>query len=52
VDYSLFIMVMMVETLEKVEIPPAVTPVEFHPTISTGSGSILVFRCFCGDPLE
>jgi hypothetical protein len=29
VDYSLFIMVMIAEMLEKVEIPPTVAPVEF-----------------------
>jgi hypothetical protein len=46
VDYSLFIMVMMVETLEKVEIPPAVTLVEFPPPIFAGSGSVSVFLCF------
>ncbi len=32
-DYSLFIMVMMVEMLEKVEIPPAAAPKEFPPPI-------------------
>jgi hypothetical protein len=31
VDCSLFIMVMMVEMLEKVEIPLAAAPVKFHP---------------------
>jgi hypothetical protein len=43
VDYSLFIMVMMVETLEKVEIPTAEAPVEFLPSIFAISGSVSVF---------
>jgi hypothetical protein len=45
-DYSLFIMVMTMEMLEKVEIPPTVASAEFSPPIFTGSGSILVFLCF------
>ena len=45
-------MVMMVETLEKVEIPPAVAPPEFPAPIFTGSGSVLVFRCFYGALLD
>ena len=45
-------MVMMVEMLEKVEIPPAAAPAEFPPPIFAGSGSVLVFRCFCGALLE
>jgi hypothetical protein len=52
VEYTHFIMVMMVKTLEKVEITPAVAPVEFLPPIFASSGSILVFRCFCGALLE
>ena len=51
-DYSLFVMVMMVETLEKVKIPPAAASVEFPPPIFAGSGSVLVFQCFCGAPLK
>jgi hypothetical protein len=43
VDYSLFIIVMMVQTLEKVEIPPAVAPAEFPPPIFLVFGSVLVF---------
>ena len=45
-------MVMMVEMLEKVEIPTIAAPAEFHPPIFAGSGSVLVFRCFCGALLE
>jgi hypothetical protein len=48
VDYSLFIMVMMVEMLEKVEIPPPAPPAEFPPPIFDGTASILVFWCFGG----
>jgi hypothetical protein len=48
VDYSLFIMVMIVEMLQKVEIPL----VEFPPPIFAGSRSVLVFRCFYGTLLE
>jgi hypothetical protein len=44
VDYSLLIMVMMVEMLEKVEISPAVATTEF--TSNIRSGSVLVFLCF------
>jgi hypothetical protein len=52
VDYSLFIMVMMVDMLEKVEIPPAAAPAEFPPPFFTGSTSVLVVECFCGALLE
>jgi hypothetical protein len=45
VDYSLFIMVMMVETLEKVVIPPA----EFLPPIFA---VVALFWCFCRAFLE
>jgi hypothetical protein len=38
-------MVMMLERLEKVEIPPAAAPVEFPPPIFAGSDSVLVFLC-------
>ena len=48
VDYSLFIMVMMVEMLGKIEISLAVAPAEFPPPIFDGSSSVLVFQCFCG----
>jgi hypothetical protein len=47
VYYSLFIVVMMVEMLEK-EIPPAVAPEEFPPQLFTGYVSVLVFWCLCG----
>jgi hypothetical protein len=52
VYYFLFIMVMTVEMSEKVEIPPAVAPMEFPPPIFAGSSSILAFRCFYGALLE
>jgi hypothetical protein len=52
VDYSLFIMVMMMVTLEKIEIPPVAARVEFPPLIFVGYGSIFVFRYFCGALLE
>jgi hypothetical protein len=39
-------MMMIVETLEKVGIPPMLAPAEFPPPIITGSISICVFRCF------
>jgi hypothetical protein len=52
VDYSLFIMVMMLEMLEKVEIPPVAAPVEFPPPIFAGSGSVSVFLYFRRDLLE
>jgi hypothetical protein len=37
-----------VEMLEKVEIPPAATPVEFLPPIFVGTVFVMVFQCFCG----
>jgi hypothetical protein len=46
VDYSLFIMVMTVEMLEKVEIPPTVAPTEFPPPIFNGFGPVSMFLCF------
>jgi hypothetical protein len=52
VDYSLFIMVMMVKTLKKMEIPPVAAPAEFPPPIFVGFSFVLVFRCFCGALLE
>jgi hypothetical protein len=42
VDYSLFIMVMMVGMLENVEISPVVALAEFLPPIFAGSGSVSV----------
>jgi hypothetical protein len=51
VEYSLFIMVMMVDTLE-IEIPPVTASAHIHPPILAGFGSILVFRCFCRALLE
>jgi hypothetical protein len=45
-------MVMMVETLEKAEIPPAAALAKFPPPIFAGFGSVLVFRCFCGALFE
>jgi hypothetical protein len=44
VEYSLFIMLMMVETLAKVEIPPTVAPVEFTPPIFA---VLVLFQSLC-----
>jgi hypothetical protein len=43
---------MMVETLEKVEIPPAETLAEFPLQYSLVLALFLVFRCFYGALLE
>jgi hypothetical protein len=45
-------MVMMVETLEKVDIPPAAAPAEFTPPTFSGCSYVLMFPCFCGAFLE
>jgi hypothetical protein len=47
-------MVMTVEMLEKVEIPPmtAMAPAKFPPPIFADSFSVLVFLCFRGDLLQ
>jgi hypothetical protein len=45
-------MMMVVETLEMVEIPPVVARAEFPSPVFIGFGSILVFRCFGGALLE
>jgi hypothetical protein len=44
VDYSLFMMVMMVLTSERVEKCPGVTPAAFPPPIFNGTASVSVFR--------
>ena len=45
-DYSRLVMVMMMKTLERVEIPPAVIPAEFPPPIFSAAASVLVFLSF------
>jgi hypothetical protein len=44
VDYSLFMAVMMVLTLERVENHLGATPVAFPPPIFAGTASIFVFH--------
>jgi hypothetical protein len=44
VDYSLFMVVMMVLTSERVEKRPGVTPAAFPPPIFAGIASISVFH--------
>jgi hypothetical protein len=51
VDYSLFIMVMMLETLVEMEIPPEATPAEFPPPILAESGGVFVSVVFWSLPL-
>jgi hypothetical protein len=41
-------MVMMMKTLEKVEIPSAVILAEFPPSIFSVAAYVLVFLSFCG----
>jgi hypothetical protein len=50
VDYSLFIMVMMLETLVEMEIPPEATPAEFPPPILAESGGVFVSVVFWSLP--
>ena len=52
VDYSLFIMETVMMMLERMEIQPGMAPVAFFPPIFAGSGSVLVFLCFCSAPSE
>jgi hypothetical protein len=44
VDYSLFMVVMMVLTLERVEKQPGATPAAFPPPIFAGTASLYVFH--------
>jgi hypothetical protein len=41
-------MVMMMKTLEKVEIPLAVAPMEFLPQLFSTAASVFAFLSFCG----
>jgi hypothetical protein len=43
VDYSLFMLVMMVLTSERVEKRPGVNPIAFPPPIFAGIASVYVF---------
>jgi hypothetical protein len=45
-------MVMMMKTFEKVEILPAMAPVEFPSPIFIVAAFVFVFRCFCGALLQ
>jgi hypothetical protein len=50
VDYSLLVMVIMMQMLEKVEIPPVVIPAEFPPPIFAAT-SLSFFVPFLYDAL-
>ena len=51
-DYSLLVMVIMMKTLEKVEIPPAVIPAEFPLPIFTAAASVLMSLSLGGSLFE
>jgi hypothetical protein len=51
VDYSVFMAVMMVLTLERVEKRPGVTPIAFPPPIFAGTAYVSVFRVSPPPPL-
>ena len=48
----LFIMVMMLETLVEMEIPPEATPAEFSPPILAESGGVFVSVVFWSPSLS